>query len=134
MSQGLNGRVAGVGATKFDVRVESAIVSEPGPKKDRVHFWIRIKSRETGKVVYVDDGFWVTKPERIHVHTERPCGDLYEFDLATRNDKPRENADPVTPHGANGYPYGRPPKGPTHFVDGSFIDANGNWKPGMGPK
>lgn len=53
-------------------------------RRGRVHFWLRITSIETGKSIYVDDGFG--SKEGHFVHTVRPIQDIgYVYDWYVAN-------------------------------------------------
>jgi hypothetical protein len=78
--------------TNFTVNVYSAAADD-----GRIHAWIKITSNETGKSVYVDDGFW----DGTYVHSAPPCGGDYK-NIMRGVDVPREQCSPP-PAYSSGY-------------------------------
>jgi hypothetical protein len=80
----------------------------------RIHAWIKITSLETGRSVYVDDGFWDGK----HVHSKPPCGGAYK-NVRSGCDVPRDQCRPPPAFDSSGTqspPVPRGPVGPGPYI------------------
>jgi RHS repeat-associated protein len=64
----------------FTVIIEHSVDSTDG--EGRMHYWVTITSTETGKKVYVDDGFW----NHLFVHDAMPSGGNYQYSPGTAVD------------------------------------------------
>ncbi len=73
----------------FTASVQSSITPDA-----KVHYWLKIRTKDGKHAIYVDDGFWVhdrRSGERRYIHTEKPMGGEYEYDWSgPLFDKPRD--------------------------------------------